>query len=188
MSRQKSQTKSGPPDLSATVIDSLEFSRQGREISGVVAVAALDRLADVLVEPVGSLNCTLRGLAGEQRQDGKPGLELEVAGSLKFRCQRCLQVMDFPLRVVSRLLLLAPGEMLPNDVIEDDDEVAGDELDDEWDAIEASREQSVLALIEDEVLLALPIVPRHDACEPPVAMKDEHEPSPFAVLAKLKQQ
>ncbi len=188
MSSQKSQTKSGPTDVSAAVIDSLEFARQGREISGVVAVAALDRLADVVVEPVGSLNCTLRGLTGEQRQDGKPGLELEVAGSLKFRCQRCLQVMDFPLRVVSRLLLLAPGEMLPDEVVEDeyDGEVAGDELDDEWDAIEAGREQSVLALIEDEVLLALPIVPRHDACEPPVAMKDEHEPSPFAVLAKLK--
>jgi len=186
MSRQKSQTKSGPPDVSAAVIDSLEFSRQGRVISGEVAVAALGRLADIVVEPVGSLHCTLRGLSGEQRQDGKPGLELEVTGSLKFRCQRCLQVMDYPLCVASHLLLLAPDEMLPDDVVEDDDEVAGDELDDEWDAIEASREQSVLALIEDEVLLALPIVPRHEVCEPPVAMKDEHEPSPFAVLAKLK--
>lgn len=189
MSRQKSQTKSGPTDVSAAVIDSLEFSRQGRVLSGEVAVAALGRLTDVVVEPVGALQCTLRGLTGEQRQDGKPGLALEVSGSLKFRCQRCLQVMDYPLRVVSHLLLLAPGERLPDDVVEDeyDGEVAGDELDDEWDAIEASREQSVLALIEDEVLLALPIVPRHEACEPPMAMKDEHEPSPFAVLAKLKQ-
>lgn len=183
MSRQKNSLT----DVSAAVIDSLEFSRQGRVISGEVAVAALGRLADIVVEPVGSLHCTLRGLPGEQRQDGKPGLALEVTGSLKFRCQRCLQVMDYPLRVVSHLLL-APGEMLPDDVVEDDDDVAGDALDDEWDAIEASREQSVLALIEDEVLLALPIVPKHEACEPPAAMKDEHEPSPFAALAKLKQQ
>ncbi|MDP2794664.1 MAG: YceD family protein [Sulfurisoma sp.] len=184
MSRQKNS----PTDVSAAVIDSMEFSRQGRVISGEVAVAALGRLADVVVEPVGTLHCTLRGLPGMDRLDGKPGLALEVSGSLKFRCQRCLQAMDFPLRVASHLLLLAPGETLPDDVVEDDDEVAGDELDDEWDAIEASREQSVLALIEDEVLLALPIVPRHDACEPPVVLGDEHEPSPFAVLAKLKLQ
>ena len=26
----------------------------------------------------------------------------------------------------------------------------------------------LLALVEDEVLLALPLVPRHDDCEPPV--------------------
>lgn len=184
MSRQKNSLT----DVSAAVIDSLEFSRQGRVISGEVAVAALGRLADIVVEPVGSLHCTLRGLPGEQRQDGKPGLALEVRGSLKFRCQRCLQMMDYPLCVASHLLLLAPGEMLPDDVVEDDEVVAGDELEDEWDAIEASREQSVLALIEDEVLLALPIVPKHEACEPPAAMKDEHEPSPFAALAKLKQQ
>lgn len=184
MSRQKNSLT----DVSTAVIDSLEFSRQGRVISGEVAVVALGRLADIVVEPVGALRCILRGLPGEQRQDGKPGLALEVTGSLKFRCQRCLQVMDYPLRVASHLRLLAPGEMLPDEVVEDDDDVAGDELDDEWDAIEASREQSVLALIEDEVLLALPIVPKHEACEPPAAMNDEYEPSPFAALAKLKQQ
>lgn len=182
-----SQTNSRT-DVSTAVIDNLEFSRQGRVISGEVAVAALDRLADVVVESSGFLQCTLRGLPGMDRLDGKPGLELEVSGSLKLRCQRCLQTMDFPLRVASRLRLLAPGEMLPDEVVEGDDDAAGDELDDEWDAIEASREQSVLALIEDEVLLALPIVPKHEACEPPAAVKDEHEPSPFAVLAKLKLQ
>lgn len=178
-----SQTNS-PVAMSTATIDSLEFARQGRAISGEVAVAALGRLADAVAEPSGSLQCALRGLPGEQRRDGKPGLELEVSGSLKLRCQRCLQAMDFPLRLASRLLPMAPGEPWP----EDDGDIAGDELDDEWDAIEASGEQSVLALIEDEVLLALPIVPRHAACEPPAAMTEEHEPSPFAVLAKLKQQ
>ena len=182
MSRQ-TNSRTG---LSAAVIDSLEFSRQGRVLSGEVAVAALGRLADALVESSGVLQCTVRGLPAEQSRDGKPGLELEASGSLKVRCQRCLQAMDFPLHVASRLLLVAPGEQWPGDSGDGDADVAGGELDDEWDAIEASSEQSVLALIEDEVLLALPTVPRHDACEPPAAMRDEHEPSPFAVLAKLK--
>jgi uncharacterized protein len=170
------QTKS----IAAAVIDSLEFAREARSLEGRVAVAELKRLADVVVEPVGELRCSLRGM---QRQDGKAGLELEVSGTLRLRCERCLQAMDFPLEVVARLLPIAAGEPWPDE--EDEDWAAGP--DEEWDAIEASREQSVPELVEDEVLLALPIVPRHEACEPPVAMEDEHEPSPFAVLAKLKQ-
>lgn len=176
MSRQTNSLQ----DLGAAVIDSLEFSRDGRALEGEIGVASLGRLADVVVEPVGTLRCTLRGLPPEQRRDGKPGLELVVSGSLRLRCERCLQPMDYPLRVASRLLLIAAGEPWPDE----DEDVEPD--DDEWDAIEASREQSVLALVEDEVLLALPIVPRHEACKPPVALEDEHEPSPFAVLAKLK--
>ncbi|HCP54228.1 MAG TPA: metal-binding protein, partial [Pseudomonas sp.] len=53
----------------------------------------------------------------------------------------------------------------------------------------------LLALVEDELLLALPIVPLHDPeiCQPPVG-PDEPEPSedevtrsnPFSVLAQLK--
>ena len=44
----------------------------------------------------------------------------------------------------------------------------------------------VLELIEDEVLLALPISPRHGECRPSAAVENEYGPSPFAVLAKLK--
>jgi uncharacterized protein len=178
------QTKSSA-ELAAAVIDSLEFAREGRGLEGEIAVAALKRLADVVVEPVGELRCSLQGVGSIRRRDGKPGLELEVSGMLRLRCQRCLQVMDFPLEVSSRLLPIAAGEPWPDEEDEEDRAAVPDE---EWDAIEASHEQSVLDLVEDEVLLALPIVPRHDACEPPAATRDEHEPSPFAVLAKLKQQ
>lgn len=178
MSRQTNSLQ----DLGTAVIDSLEFSREGRTLEGEITVAALGRLGDVVVEPVGTLHCILRGLPPGQGFDAKPGLELVVSGSLKLRCQRCLQPMDHPLRVASRLQLIAAGEPWPDE--DEGEDVEPD--DDAWDAIEASREQSVLALVEDEVLLALPIVPRHEACEPPVAVEDEQEPSPFAVLAKLK--
>jgi uncharacterized protein len=174
------QTKSSA-ELAAAVIDSLEFAREERALDGKLPVAALKRLADVVAEPVGELHCRLSG--SRRRRDGKPVLVLEVSGTLRLRCQRCLQVMDFPLDVVGGLLPMAAGEPWPDE--EDEDWAAGP--DEEWDAIEANHEQSVLELVEDEVLLALPIVPKHEACESPVAMEDEHEPSPFAVLAKLKQ-
>ena len=46
-------------------------------------------------------------------------------------------------------------------------------------------------LIEDELLLAMPIVPRHEVCpEPLVAtvdeLPDDPAPNPFAALAALK--
>ncbi len=65
-----------------------------------------------------------------------------------------------------------------------------DELEaDDCEAIPASRELSLLSLVEEEVLLALPIVPRHAECQLPAdvgAEEEENEPSPFAALAGLK--
>lgn len=175
-------------DLGDAVIDSVEFSRQARALEGEVAVARLERLADLISENTGVLRCSLRGIPASQGRGGKAGLELAVTGSLRLRCERCLETMDFPLRLASRLQLVAPGESWPDADGEGEDALTGGNEGDgeDWDAIEAGREMSVLALIEDEVLLALPIVPRHEVCRPPVAMEDEHEPSPFAVLAKLK--
>ena len=46
-------------------------------------------------------------------------------------------------------------------------------------------------LLEDELLLALPLVPRHDVCPEPLprAFRDEADAAerPFAALAALKQ-
>ncbi len=55
-----------------------------------------------------------------------------------------------------------------------------------------TRALDLRELIEDELLLALPIVPRHEVCPVPlVAPADaaelvEEKPNPFAALAALK--
>jgi uncharacterized protein len=65
-----------------------------------------------------------------------------------------------------------------------------------YDVLELGEDpMDLLALIEDELLLALPIVPTHDPkeCQPPADL-NEPEPSedevtrsnPFSVLAQLK--
>ena len=154
------------------VIASLEFAREGGVIAGSVPVAKLERLADALFDRSGSLECELRG---GRDGEGKPFLDLRVVGSVNLLCQRCLSSLSYPLDIESRLLLVAPGAEWPDDELEDDGP----------DAIEASVAQAVLPLVEDEVLLALPIAPRHEDCQPPIAA-EEHRPSPFAVLAKLK--
>lgn len=142
-------------------------------LAGSVTVAELGRLADVLADVAGSLECELHG---GRDGEGKLYLDLKVSGSLNLRCQRCLKSLPFVLDIGSRLMLVAPGEPWPDEDLSDD----------ALDAIEGSRELAVLALLEDEVLLALPIAPRHEDCRPPLAVDSEHRPSPFAALAKLK--
>ena len=54
------------------------------------------------------------------------------------------------------------------------------------DAIELDGELDVLALVEDEILLALPIAPRHQVCDAPQPEGGTSKESPFAALASLR--
>ena len=64
------------------------------------------------------------------------------------------------------------------------------EEEDEIDRIPADAHLDVLALIEDEVLLGLPLSPRHEfgVCEAAAGNAPAGEQHPFAVLRKLKNQ
>jgi uncharacterized protein len=159
------------------VLDSLEFSRQGRSLEGCVAVSDLLRLVGSLARGDGVLSWQVRG---EQDGEGQLFLNLTVWGDLVLTCQRCLADMVWPLRVDARLLLVPEGTPWPEDELEDDS----------FDAIAAERELLLLSLLEDEVLLALPAVPRHSgqvACQSPVRVDEDLPASPFALLKQLKQ-
>ncbi|MEW6164355.1 MAG: YceD family protein [Pseudomonadota bacterium] len=172
-------------DLAGTVVDSLKFAAEGGNLSGKLALSSLPRLSDVLTTREGWLECHLSG----SRSMGNGGqarsvLSLKVSGRLGLRCQRCLAVVWFDCIIDNRLLLIPEGADWPEDELESE----------EYDALPASREQSVRELVEEEVLLALPIVPRHADCLPPVALGEGEEAngsspngsSPFAALAGLK--
>jgi len=163
------QAENGLP----TVLDGLAFANEGAVAAGVVAVAALPRLAEGLADDTGCLDCRV---TGSRDGDGRCWLTLEVSGTLGLVCQRCLKRLAFPVEIRNRLLLVPPGQAWP------DEELA----EDGFDAVAAEMEMALLSLIEEEVLLALPIAPMHETCATPVPVADEHESSPFAVLAKLK--
>ena len=158
-----------------TVIDGLEFARSGKRLSGQLKIAELDRLADGLVSNSGGLEWTLLG----QRSEGQAGqfeLKLAIAGALQLRCQRCLEPLLLLLEIDKRLLLVAPGKDWPEEDAENES----------VDAVAASTEMAVDELIQDEVLLGLPIAPRHDDCDPPTAGATKQDASPFAILQQLK--
>jgi len=106
-------------------------------------------------------------------------LRLEINGMLHLQCQRCLGLLEYPLRMVNTLLLVGENEALPAEADEPNAP----------DCIMAEAEMDVRALIEEEILLGLPLSPRHPdgACRTRLEMmRGEDSVSAFARLATLK--
>ncbi len=156
-------------------INSLEFAQKSHSIRGTIAPRDLERLQDVLFSNDGSLDYQLQGGINAQ---GKPELRLTLEGELMLACQRCMGGLRHRVDSVSRLVIVSDEEMMP---------APGDEQDDE-DFLVADPRFDVVALIEDEILLGLPMAPLHDTAEcgaNAVAATEKRE-SPFKVLQGLK--
>lgn len=139
--------------MSAPVsIDGAEFARQGECLEGVAALSALARLQDFLTDTDGTVAYRL---AGTVRRDGKPTIAVSVAGSLRVMCQRCLQPVQLDIEG-SRKLVFVPGSALGD----------FDDEEDDTDYLPSEDRVSPLEVVVDELLLAMPISPRHpeDAC------------------------
>ncbi len=161
-------------------IDSVDFARNGREISGEVPLAELPRLQDMLEDPHGILSYTLQGGVDTQ---GTRYLDVCVVGQCQLRCQRCLGRLDYPIRLETRLLLRDQASL---DALHAN--VTGVE-EEEFDSILADTHLNVIDLLEEEILLGLPIAPKHElgSCEAADGENAGKEAeTPFAVLAKLK--
>lgn len=155
------------------VVDSLSFAREAGSLQGELPVARLQRVLDMLVDPAGTLRYRIDGRMSERN---RPQLALKVNGAVNLQCQRCLESMVHPLEIDSLLEFVANEDDLTQEELEDDAR----------DFLPASKELDVLALIEDEVILALPTAPRHESCTAPEAGRGEARRSPFDVLAGLK--
>ena len=154
-------------------IDAHRFVRESRVLEGFLDFSELPRLHDLITQKIGQVAYRLQGVLGER---GQPRLRLEVSGVLPLVCQRCLGAVDEALEINSLL-----------ELIEADSEPTQDELEnDSLDFLPVAGALDVKALIEDEILLALPVAPRHAACGLPSDAEAGEQPNPFAALAALK--
>jgi len=154
------------------VPDPLEFARGRKCLEGDIVLTRLERLQDLLASNDGAVHFKLTGFVNE---GAAPGLRCEVQGALKMLCQRCLEPMDYRLQIDSTLMLAKEAQAL-----ESDDPEAPD-------CIPIQRDMPVAALVEEEILLALPMAPHHaeDVCRGRPAA-DTGKLHPFAALARLK--
>ena len=156
------------------VNDPIEFARGRKNLAGNIALARLKRVNDHLASADGGVRFTLTGYLNE---NGDPGLRCQVHGTLQLVCQRCLEPMNFALEIDSSLLLVNDTHALAED---NDPETP--------DRIPVQRDMPVAALVEEEILLTLPMAPHHpeDACKTRQAQSETGKLHPFAALARLK--
>ena len=155
------------------ISDAFVFAKEGRVLEGVLPLSSLERLHDLLAEVSGDVSFRLQGLKGEH---GELMLHLEVTGLLPLACQRCLKAIPFDLDVDSLLELIPEGADMSQDELEDDTR----------DFLPVAGELYVAELVEDEILLALPVAPRHEKCGLPGAADAGERINPFATLSGLK--
>ena len=174
-------------EFSPQRLDVKAFAQAGARLSSHDSLLKYERLAqearglhpDLIVdwEARGEVRSALGGIS-------QVWLHLKVRASFPMECQRCLTPVDVPLEVDREFRFVA-------------DEATAEALDDESeeDLLALSREFDLHELIEDELLMALPVVPRHDECpvNVPMASSDDdfeeasaEKPNPFAALAGLR--
>jgi len=160
-------------------IDPFRFAEQSLALDGAVKLAGMERLCSNLSSNEGAVNVQLRFGIDDQ---GLTFLHGHLEGTLMLRCQRCMEpysygiMSDFSLGIVNTLeeANALPGHYEP--------------------ALVQDSHIALRELIEDELILNLPIIPRHapDECTVKLPLKDsEWEEgeggSPFRILESLKE-
>lgn len=167
-------------------LDMAAFARAGAAARGTCPLEGMKRLMqDALPLADDGLAEVNWSAQGERRPVAGGGeqflLHLSVDTAVSMSCQRCLQPVSIPLQVQTTLRFVR-------------DEALAERLDEESedDVLALSAALDLHELIEDELILALPIVPRHARCAQPLPMSagaDDIGPAdteqPFAKLASM---
>lgn len=128
-------------------IDNLRFARDNETLSGTLAMADLDRLSEVRGESSEPVRYELSG----QVIAGRPTLCIKLDAVVGLVCQRCLESFD---------QLVSVENCLP--VARNEAEMKRWETEEPMlDVLLADAQFDVRALVEDEILLGLPLAPRH---------------------------
>ncbi len=164
------------------LIDPIQLAERGAHLAGYLSRAAMPRLKQA---------CPSGG-AGDIEIDlsfARSGTEdmFTMQGSLHVslvtKCQRCLEDMVLDLKAKPRLFFMRASEALDVSALEED-------------VIVVDKPLALSELIEDELLLAMPMVPTHELALCPArayvkevasfeAGTENQESNPFSLLQKL---
>ena len=172
-------------------LDVEAFAHDAGSLQGESPAHNLSRLADSAAPevPASEWPVVQWKLKGERREprgaEPQIWLHLEASATVSLTCQRCLQPVQEHLSLARSFLF-----------VRDEDMAASLDADSEDDVLALTRHLDALELVEDELLLSLPLVPRHEVCPQPLPVTtaelpededgDEERPNPFAALAALK--
>ena len=138
------------PLVNSVQIDSLKLVQDKQALSGAMPVAGFARLTQSLHDSSGNLAYCIQGAVDRQE---RPLLKLRVSGVVQLQCQRCLEGFEHAVTIETAVRAVAPDAL----------EREYDDDPNEPDCVAASTAFDLVELIEDEVMLALPSYPRHEA-------------------------
>lgn len=166
------------------------FAQEGLPLAETTLLQNMERLVPEThgLQPDSTVNwkavAELRAGSGTQED---VWLHLQADAVVPLTCQRCMAPVETPVAVDQWYRFVATEEIA---MAEDDES--------EEDLLVMEPQFDLLAVLEDELLMALPLVPMHEQCPvapvlsagtielPDGASEASEKPNPFAVLAQLK--
>ena len=172
------------------------FANEGVPIAETTPLQNMERLSQEAQAP--GPDSTVSWKASAELRPGVQAeedvwLHLTASASVPLTCQRCMGTVDMPLEVDQWYRFVATEAIA---MAEDDES--------EEDLLVMESQFDLLAVLEDELLMALPLVPMHGECPVAPVMQVGEEalvsvtskdgddrrlgekPNPFAALAQLK--
>jgi uncharacterized protein len=163
---------------------------QSYQGSGFLLVSALPRLTEESssIEPGDGFHWKVKThFANSPGSEPQQILELAVKGRIHLVCQSCLQDYGLDLTQESRFVMVTSEEEADAFPMEDDQQ----------EPLVVSQHFDLLGLIEDEILLSLPLIPKHPVgtCQPYAASlggvegsndAPEKPQNPFNILKNMK--
>jgi uncharacterized protein len=168
-------------------LDVKAFAQASAVITGRNLLSEYERLI-LETQGLGSKNDLEWSARGELRVDALGGeqvwLHLRVEVRLPLTCQRCMTPTEIAVAVQRSLRFVGSEEA-----------AEAEDTESEEDLLVLSADLNLTELIEDEVLMELPLIPKHDVC--PVTVKLAavdpgfdaaalEKRRPFELLAQLK--
>lgn len=170
-------------------LDVRRFAEEGAQLEAADPLRAFRRLAAETegADPALAVHWHARGeMHNPQHVQPQIRLHLDASVTLPLVCQRCLTPVDVPLEIHRPFRFAA-----------DEETAAAEDDESEEDVLALSRSFDLLELVEDELLMEVPVAPRHEVCPVPVKMSVEdaefeaaeaERENPFAVLGRLRKQ
>ncbi|MDX3989076.1 MAG: DUF177 domain-containing protein, partial [Achromobacter sp.] len=162
-------------------IDAFAFAHSGKQAQGTIPLVRFTRAVEGLPEqPPGDAGLVTWSVRGEIGKSGlllgRPLLHVHVQANPVLVCQRCNAPFVYP--VDSEVLLqLVKSEAdlddgFTNGDVTDGHSAGSDDEDEEGNGFVSNQPEKVvgshhfdlLAQVEDELILSVPYVPKHDVC------------------------
>jgi uncharacterized protein len=174
-------------EFSARHLDVLAFARAAGTLTGQDPLARYERLMGEAQGPTPALVVTWTARGEMRPVDGgadETWLHVVAQTTLPLICQRCMAPVETPI-ASDRWFRFAPDEASAAVLDEESEE----------DVLVLSGAFDLHELVEDELLMSLPLVPRHETCpvevrlavaDPGFEAAEEEKTNPFAKLASLR--